>query len=153
MAQDAYLERELEKVLEAEKKLGWSNYHFYEAVAILSLLGSVGASVLAAIGGQKILTALLAAIPATVLAITKIFPFESRAFAHWRKQFRVHGLLLRLKVEGVDPKVVSGEFRELESRAFEDWPLSDLDSQRSRGAGSAGANLQKPGDGPPHETK
>ena len=73
MAQDAYLERELEKVLEAEKKLGWSNYHFYEAVAILSLLGSVGASVLAAIGGEKILTALLAAIPATVLAITKIF--------------------------------------------------------------------------------
>lgn len=144
MTTSEFLEHELEKELKAEKKLGWWNYRSHEAVAMLSLVGSVGASVLAAVGGSKLLTALVAAIPATVLAITKVFPFESRAFAHWRKQYRVHGLLLRLRSEGVDPKVVSQEFRELEAKAFEDWPLSDLASERARGVGTGGAPLDKP---------
>lgn len=136
MTTSEFLEHELEQELNAEKKLGWWNYRGYEAVALLSLIGSVGATILAAVEGPKMLTALLAAIPATVLAISKVFPFESRAFAHWRKQYRVHGLLLQLRVEGVDPKSVSQEFREMEGRAFEDWPLSDLSSERARGAGA-----------------
>ncbi|HVP55181.1 MAG TPA: hypothetical protein VMU45_09325 [Candidatus Eisenbacteria bacterium] len=142
MTTDQYLERELETVIEAERTYGWQNYRAHEVVAILSLVGSVAASVLVAVGSPKLPTALCAAVPATVLAISKVFPFESRAFAHWRKQYRVHALLLRLRVEGVDAKKVSQEFRDLEARAFEGWVYSDL--ERGQGAGSGGANLQKP---------
>jgi hypothetical protein len=127
MANDQFdLKSHLESVMEEEKKYGWQNYRWYQAVAILSLSGSVAATVLGAVGRHPVLTSVCAVTPATVLAITKVFPFESRAFAHWRKEYKVKGLLLRLTEEGEDAKTVSREFRDLEAAAFQDWQFSDL---------------------------
>jgi len=117
------LELELEQVRNLEKRLGWLNSSAQYSVATLALVGSVGASLLAAFEAPKVLTAVVAAIPAAVAAVTRIFPFEARALAHWRKEYRLHGLLSKLRYEGVDPKAISQEFREIESTTFDGWPL------------------------------
>lgn len=123
------LEREIERERRREKRFGWLNGAAQYFVAILSLVGSIGASFLAASSyPDNAVTAMFAAIPAAVLALTKIFPFEARAVAHWRKEYRLHGLLLRLRQEGVDRKTVSAEFREIEARTFDQWPLLSLDA-------------------------
>jgi hypothetical protein len=111
-------------------------------VATLALVGSVGATLLAAFAAPKWLTAVVAAIPAAVVAVTKIFPFEARALAHWRKEYRLHGLLSKLRYEGVDAKAVSQEFREIESKTFDEWPLL-APTVGEGGAGSAERSLEK----------
>lgn len=118
------LEKEIERERRREKRFGWLNSTAQYFVAVLSLAGSIGASILAASGyHDNALTAMVAAIPAAVLAVTKIFPFEARALAHWRKGYRLHGLLLRLSQEEVDRKTISAEFREIEARTFDEWPV------------------------------
>ena len=116
MKQNNDLEHEIETIRNQEKRFGWLNSCLQYFVATLALVGSVGASLLAAFEAPKVLTAIVAAIPAAVAAVTKIFPFERRALAHWRKEYRLHGLLAKLRYEGVDPKSVSQEFREIESK-------------------------------------
>ena len=143
MAENHCLECELEKIRRAEKRYGWVNHCLHNFVATLALVGSIAASVLAALGDHKLLTAFVAAIPAAVVAITQIFPFQTRALAHWRKEYRFNGLLSKLRFEGADVKTVSQEFREIEARAFEDWPLSELVPGKGRGAEPIGASPEK----------
>jgi len=117
------LEHEIEEIRRQEKRFGWLNSCAQYFVVTLALVGSVGASLLAAFEASSWLTAVVAAIPAAVVAVTKIFPFEARALAHWRKEYRLHGLLSKLRYEGVEVKTVSQEFREIESKTFDEWPL------------------------------
>jgi hypothetical protein len=123
MAENNTLEQEINKIRSDEKRFGWINSGAQYFVATLAVVGSIAASILAAFEAPTWLTAVVAAIPAAVAAITKVFPFEARALAHWKKEFRLHGLLSKLRYEGVDPKVVSEEFREIELKTFEEWPL------------------------------
>ncbi len=136
MAENHQLERELEKVRRAEKRYGWGNDFAKSFVAVLSLFGSIVASVLVAVGSPKLLTAVVAGIPAAVVAITKIFPFEARALAHWTKEYRLHGLLLKLRYEGAELRVVSEQFREIEAKTFDEWPLLGFLPGEGREAGS-----------------
>lgn len=123
MAENHQLDRELEKVRRAEERYGWANDFAKSFVAVLSLCGSIVASVLVVLERPKFLTAVVAGIPAAVVAITKIFPFETRALAHWAKEYRLHGLQLKLRYEGVELRTVSEEFREIEAKTFDKWPL------------------------------
>jgi hypothetical protein len=123
MAEKNDLEQEIDKIRSDEKRFGWLNSCAQYFVATLALVGSIAASILAAFDAPRWLTAVVAAIPAAVAAITKVFPFEARALAHWKKEFRLHGLLSKLRYEGVDPKAVSEEFREIELKTFDEWPL------------------------------
>lgn len=123
MVEKNNIEQEIEKIRGQEKLFGWLNSCAQYMVSTLALVGSVGASFLAAHGAFGWKTAVLAAIPAVVVAVTKIFPFEARALAHWKKEYRLHGLLLKLRYEGVDAKAVSQEFRAIELKTFDEWPL------------------------------
>ena len=125
MEENNSLEQEIEKSRQREDRWGWINSSFQYLVATLALAGSIGASLMAALDADKKLTAVVAAIPAAVAAITKIFPFEARALAHWRKQYRLHGLVLKLRNEGADAKTVSQELRQIEAKTFDEWPLLD----------------------------
>src|SRR6185369_9158457 len=99
------LEHEIDNERRQEKRFGWGNAYAQYFVATLALVGSVGGSMLAAFSAPAWLTAVVAAIPAAVVAISKIFPFETRALLHWRKEYRLHGLLAKLRYEGADPKI------------------------------------------------
>jgi hypothetical protein len=123
MADTNALAHEIDTIRNQEKRFGWLNSAAQYFVATVALVGSVSASLLAAFEAPKWLTAVVAAVPAAVVAVTKIFPFEVRARAHWRKEYKLHGLLSKLRYEGVDAKVVSQEFREIESTTFDEWPL------------------------------
>ncbi len=142
MAEKNTLESEINGDMVWEERYGWVHAFAKYFVETLSLVGSIGASVLALLGRPKLQTALVAAVPAAVLAITKIFPFEARALAHWKKQYRLHGLLLKLKYEGAELKAVSEEFREVEAKTFDEWPLLGSLSGEGREAGSTGLPLE-----------
>jgi hypothetical protein len=141
MAEKNTLETEIEEARRKEHNYGWFNDWADKFVLTLSLVGSVGASFLAALGNHNREAALVAAIPAAVIAITKIFPFGARALAHWKKEYRLKGLLLKLRYEGAEEKVVSEEFREVEAKTFDEWPL----------LGSLPGEGREPGSMPPVE--
>jgi hypothetical protein len=75
-------------------------------------------------------------------AVTKIFPFETRALRHWRKEYQLHGLFAKLRYEGADAKMVSQELREIESKTFDEWPLLEPSSGEVRAA-SAERSVEK----------
>lgn len=136
------LEQEIENARRQEKRFGWGNAYAQYLIATLALAGSVGGSLLAAFSAPAWLTAVVAALPAAVAAVTKIFPFETRALRHWRKEYRLHGLLAKLRYEGADVKMMSQEFREIESKTFDEWPLLEPSSGEVRAA-PADRSLEK----------
>jgi hypothetical protein len=115
------LETEIEAAAKRERSYGWSNYFAAYVVAILALVGSVAATLLAALGARPLFTAVVAAIPVVVLAFTRIFNFERRAFYHWRKSKTFQGLLRKLRYENVDAKVVSAEFSRAYLQSLDEW--------------------------------
>jgi len=139
MVQGSELEREIEKIEKREGRFGWANYIAAYFVATLALVGSVAASILiAAFEVEKWITAVVAAIPAAVFALTRIFNFERRAWSHWRKANRLRGLLRKLRYEGVDAKVVSQEFSRIELETPHEWIMfgSLIEEERDRAASS-----------------
>jgi len=122
MANENELAREIEIVAKQEKRFGWINYIVAYFVATLALAGSIAASILAAASQvDKWITAVVAVIPAAVFALTRIFNFERRAWAHWTKANKLHGLLRKLRYEGVDEKEASQEFTRIELETPDDW--------------------------------
>jgi len=117
------LEKQIEEIRDQERSFGWRNSAAGYFFATAAVAGSVSASLFAAFGASKRLIGILAAIPAAVAAVTRVFPFEVRARAHWIKEYKLHGLLLKLRFEGVDSKAVSEEFRKIESGTFDGWQL------------------------------
>jgi hypothetical protein len=62
MEEKSDLELEIEKIRSQEKRFGWRNMSAQYFVGTLALVGSVGASLLAAFEAPKVLTAIVAAI-------------------------------------------------------------------------------------------
>ena len=93
MNQESELVTEIKNRIERERNYGQYNYYAAYGVALLALIGSIAASLCVAFEVNKILTAVVAAIPAIVLSITRIFNFERRAFFHWKKYWKFQGLL------------------------------------------------------------
>ena len=132
MDQENGLARVIEKAAQGERRSGWGNYISAYGVAILALIGSIAASLLAALEAEKVLTAVVAAIPAAVLAITRVFNFEHRAFFHWRKFWRLRKLLNQLRYENADPREVSRAFDNLDMEMLQDWiPFGTSGEDRS----------------------
>jgi len=121
MVQESELQHEIEKTAKREGRFGWANYFAAYFVALLALAGSIAATILVAYEVQKSITAFVAAIPATAIAVTKIFNFERRSLYHWRKSKKIRGLLRKLKYEGVDTKIVSREFTKIETETLDEW--------------------------------
>jgi hypothetical protein len=123
---------ELEKTI--SETAGWArrNYIYAHAVFVLSVLGSFLASVLAAgeLGkmlfgenGNRVATAVLAAIPALMLLINNTLRFEDRTKWFWRKNRLSERYYRRLR-DHAEPDISSlsdsygAEVEKLES----EWP-------------------------------
>ena len=91
---------------------------------------------------EKSITAVVAAIPAAVLTLTRIFNFERRAFFHWRKYWRFRGLLRRLRDEdeSAQAKAVSQEFSKIDEGMLDEWiPFGIGDAERSEAVSTESA--------------
>uniref|UniRef100_UPI0040561A62 hypothetical protein n=1 Tax=Candidatus Electronema sp. TaxID=2698783 RepID=UPI0040561A62 len=132
-------QKSLEEGIEHEAKragrYGYANYTAAYLVALLSVVGSVVASGLAAFEANKVLTASIAAIPAFVAAITRVFNFEQKALWHWGKHHRYRSLLRSLKWEGSELKEISKQY----SKEAQSWnnawvnlnPLQEIDNDKN----------------------
>ena len=89
------------------------------------MLGSVSATILAGTGNKNNwLTAVMAGIPAAVLAVNTTFNFERKAIWHWRTTKRLEALLRKIryaKPEEFDASTVSDEFSEIDLETFDGW--------------------------------
>lgn len=120
--------KELNEAAKETRKYGWRNYTLAYSVAIISVAGSIAATILAAVQlTPSWLTATIAAIPAAVLAVNTTFNFERKALWHWRTTKKFKGLIRRLKYENAVEAEVSKKFTEIEVETFEGWTaLSNL---------------------------
>ena len=144
MVQENELNREIKEAVKREGRYGWVNYIAAYFVAILALVGSIVASLLAALEVEKSITAVVAAIPAAVLALTRIFNFERRAFFHWRKYWRFRGLLRQLRDEGAEAKAVSQEFSKIDEGMLNEWiPFGIGDAERSEAVSTESAPKER----------
>jgi hypothetical protein len=132
MTPEEKLDREIRSAAKRERRYGWANYIAAYSVAVVALIGSIAASILAALQANKLFTAVVAAIPAAVLAITRIFDFEQRAFYHWRKVRRFRGLSRRLNYEGDNAKNVSQDFTDVDLKSLDEWIPFDVDDMEKR---------------------
>lgn len=115
---------ELCKAAKQTRTYGWRNYFFANIVAAVAVIGSISATILAALGNNhRVLTAVFAAIPAAVLAVNTTFNFERKAIWHWRTTKRFEGLIRKLRYEGTPEDQVSKEFSEIDAETFDGWAV------------------------------
>ncbi|MEW6157843.1 MAG: hypothetical protein AB1813_10445 [Verrucomicrobiota bacterium] len=69
----------------------------------------------------KALTAVLAALPAALMAINTMFRFERKTAWHWKKNKRLEALLRALRYENQVPAFVSQEFSRVEEEMDSEW--------------------------------
>ncbi len=113
---------ELTATAKRTRKYGFRNYTAAYLVSGVAVLGSISATILSALDEtSKLLTAIVASIPAVVLAINTTFKFERKALWHWRKSKRLFGLLRELKYEKADEAKISKEFTKTDLDMFETW--------------------------------
>lgn len=115
------LMNELNEVANRTKRNARQNHYAAFIVAILMASSSVAATILAALGETKILTAIFAAIPVAMIAINSTFHFERKSAWHWRKNKRIEALVRSLKYEDAKPDTVSKQFSEIEKEMDEEW--------------------------------
>jgi hypothetical protein len=128
MSQEKKLKDEIEKTARQERCFGWGNYFAAYFIESLAVAGSIAATILVSLTPQipalethKWLVPVVAAIPAGGITIKRIFNFEPRALYHWWKAYKIRGLSRKLEYEGVDEKVVSQEFTEVELETLKEW--------------------------------
>lgn len=121
---------EIQNLDKREDRFGWWNYRAAYFVAFLALFGSITTIFLIVFDANKILTAIIAAIPALAISFTKIFNFERRAVYHWRKSKKLRGLLRQLKYEDEDIKAVSRAFTRIDVETLNEWVMFDVSSMR-----------------------
>ena len=98
-------------------------------------MGSVTAAILAASGGaEKGVIAVLAAIPAAVLAANAVMKFDSRSSWHWRKAHRVKALSRALEYENAKEADIAAKWTEIDADMERDFqPFGGLTPPRGRG--------------------
>ena len=123
---------ELRKVADQNKKWGWTNYRFAYLVAIIAVAGSIAATILAAVNVvPSWVTAIIASVPAAVVAVSKTFDFERKAIWQWRTTKRIEALIRKLEHENATEEEVSREFSNLDIETFDGWiRYSNLSAER-----------------------
>jgi hypothetical protein len=140
--------KELLKAAEQTGKYGWRNYVCAYVVAGLAVGGSMTATILAAVKSEYyLLTAIVAAIPAAVIAVNTTFNFERKALWHWRTTKRFEGLIRKLHYETTNVAEVSREFSKVDQETFDGWMVYSTLSKESEAAQPA-ANVPPAGGEP-----
>jgi hypothetical protein len=125
------------------ERLGSRNYNAAWITAIVAVIGSIAAAILTALGesaAPRWATAIIAALPAAVIAVNTTFRFEQRGIWHYRTTKRFEGLVRKLRYEKADVADVSKEFSQIDLETFDGWiDYSNLSGQRNRDQDRPGA--------------
>jgi hypothetical protein len=113
--------KDLEAKNTRERKWGWMNYGLAYTTAIVTLLGSIGGSLLAVLSANQALNAIIAAIPAVALSVNQIFHFERRAFFHWKKHWKCQSLIWELKYQKKSVEETSKNFTRMDLDMLGEW--------------------------------
>lgn len=124
------LAADLSKMISHYQSLGKSNYFTAYCISLIS----VGASLIAGIGGlslkSPLLFAFVAFIPAAVAIIAASFKLQDRANWHYRKKDALNGLRNSLLFELPDPPtcesiaIISRQLTDLNVTMSRDWEQS-----------------------------
>ena len=114
--------KELLKAAKQTRNFGWGNYVLAYIFACVTVAGSIAATILAAVQVTPgWLTAIIAAIPAAVLAVSTTFNFEQKAIWHWTTAKRFEALRRKLLYENAEEAKVSEEFSKIALATFIGW--------------------------------
>jgi hypothetical protein len=134
---------ELLKAANQTRNFGWRNYACAYIMAWVAVAGSIAATILAAVQvTPSWLTAIIAAIPAAVLAVDTTFNFERKAIWHWRTTKRFEGLIRKLRYENAEEAEVSKEFSEIDLDTFDGWIAYSSLSKEKESIEKKGGNNQ-----------
>ena len=112
--------------------LGQRNYLVAYFLAICSASASVAAAISIAAGVQnRALIAILASVPAAVLAVNAVLKFDAHAAFHWKKSRFLNALYRRLEYQGKTDAEIAEQLSELDSALETDWqPFGGLTTPR-----------------------
>jgi hypothetical protein len=129
------LKEELRKAISSAQRLALQNYYAAYTLAACSALGSVAAAILAASGGaEKGVIAVLAAVPAAVLAANAVMKFDSRSSWHWHKAKLLKALLRSLEYGNAKEADIAAKWTEIDLDMERDWqPFGGLTPPQDRG--------------------
>ena len=112
---------DIEKTVTSAKRSARSNYYAAFIFTFTGVAGSIGATILAALGAPPGNTALVAAIPAAVLSINSVFHFERKSAWHWKKVKLLEGLVRALRFENEEVATISRAFSRIDGELDEKW--------------------------------
>lgn len=116
------LETELTAAISASQRYARRNYflgYFFTGVTVLS---SIAAGLTASFSFiPKEVTAILASLPAAMVASTTAFRFEQKSAWFWKKSKRLESLLRSIRYEQVDLAVASKVLSQIEEEMEHEW--------------------------------
>ena len=129
------LKEDLREAVSSSQRLALWNYYAAYTLAVCSALGSVAAAILAASGGaERGVIAVLAAVPAAVLAANAVMKFDTRSSWHWRKANRLKALLRALEYENATEAHIAAKWTEIDAQMERDFqPFGGLTPPQGRG--------------------
>lgn len=132
MSQD--LKEDLEDAIHSSSALAKRTYFWAQLLFFITIISSFFASILAAgeLGAQlfpnynKLVTAVLAALPGTAILINNSLRYEEKTKWFWKKT-RVAEKFLRQLRDSIDPDVerISIQFSEKMEELESEWPAMD----------------------------
>jgi len=127
------LEQEIKTVAKRHWKYAERNHNAGYSIVLISIIGSIAASIIAVFGDlPKYIFALVAIIPAAALSIKGTLMLEEKSIKHWNKAHRLFNLLRALRYEGLNEAEASKQFSEIEIDFNKTWIRFDSKGEESK---------------------
>lgn len=116
------LESELVVAITASRRYARRNYILGYMVAGTTVLSSIAAGLTASFPSIPMeVTAILASLPAAMVASTTAFRFEQKSAWFWRKSKRLESLLRSVRYETADVAIASKTLSQIEEDMEHEW--------------------------------
>jgi uncharacterized membrane protein YkvI len=116
------LETELVAAIAASRYYARRNYILGYLVAGTTVLSSIAAGLAVSLPMvPRELTAVLASLPAAMVAATTVFRFDQKSGWFWRKSKRLDSLLRSIRYEGANMVAASKVFSQIEEDMEQEW--------------------------------
>ncbi len=116
------LEKELVTATNAARYYARRNYVLGYLIAGATVLASIAAGLVVSLDiVPRAWSALLASLPAAMVAASTVFRFEQKSAWFWRKSKRMDTLLRAIRYEGVDVAAASRAFSQIEEDMEQEW--------------------------------
>lgn len=127
------LQREIEELAQHQGSIAKRNFFLAQLFSWLSIAASFVAALLAAFDQvHPAVLASVAAIPAFVISVDKVFGLAKRAYWHYVYRARLQNLRDKLKYEGVAVADGSKELSELRISMEQTYPIMDAGAAGKR---------------------